>query len=56
MVTVERQKYVCSCGCYVETALGPERAVDGGRYSVPFAAKVAVDKPPYHIPWLAKRG
>src|SRR5690606_723065 len=36
-------------GC-VETALGPERAVPGGRYSLDFAVKVAIDKYLDHIP------
>ena len=47
---VERQKYVCKCGSAVETAPGPERAVDGGRYSLRFAAKVAFDKYVNHLP------
>jgi hypothetical protein len=34
VVEVERQKYVCKCGSVVETAPGPERAMDGGRYSL----------------------
>lgn len=50
LVEVERQKYVCKCGGCVETAPGPERAVEGGRYSLPFAAKVAIDKYVDHIP------
>lgn len=44
LVEVQRQKYVCRCGGCVETALGPERAVNGGRYSLAFAIKVVVDK------------
>jgi hypothetical protein len=44
VVEVERQKYVCACGGAVETAPGPVRAVDGGRYSLRFAIKVAFDK------------
>jgi transposase len=47
---VERQKYVCKCGSAVETAPGPERAVDGGRYSLRFAVKVAFDKYVNHLP------
>jgi transposase len=50
IVEVERQKYVCKCGSVVETALGPERAVDGGRYSLRFAIKVAFDKYVAHLP------
>lgn len=50
IVEVKRQKYACGCGGCVETAPGPERAVDGGRYSLGFAAKVAVDKHADHQP------
>ena len=51
LVTVQRQKYVCRCGACVEIAPGPDRAVDGGRYSLEFAAKVvAVDKYLHHLP------
>ena len=44
LIEVQRQKYTCQCGGVVETAPGPERAIDGGRYSLPFAVKVGVDK------------
>lgn len=44
-----RQKYRCACGC-VETALGPEKLIRGGRYSLDFAVHVAVEKYCYHIP------
>ena len=50
LVTVERQKYICNCGACVETAPGPDRAVDGGRYSLEVAVKVALDKYLYHLP------
>jgi transposase len=50
VVEVERQKYVCRCGGAVETAPGPARAVDGGRYSLRFAIKVAFDKYVAHLP------
>jgi transposase len=50
VVQVKRQKYTCACGGCVETAPGPERATPGGRYSLPFAIKVAVDKYLDHIP------
>jgi transposase len=50
VVEVERQKYVCKCGSVVETAPGPERAMDGGRYSLRFALKVAFDKYVAHLP------
>jgi transposase len=50
VVKVQQQKYACSCGGCVETALGPERATPGSRYSLDFAIKVAVDKYLDHIP------
>jgi transposase len=50
VVQVQRQKYVCRCGGCVETAPGPERATPGGRYSLLFAIKVAIDKYLDHIP------
>lgn len=39
-----RQKYACKCRRCLETALGPPKLIVGGRYSVKFAALVAVDK------------
>jgi transposase len=50
VVEVERKKYVCSCGGTVETAPGPARAVEGGRYSLRFAIEVAFDKYVAHLP------
>ncbi|MBN4049494.1 IS66 family transposase [bacterium AH-315-N03] len=50
LVTVKQQKYSCGCGGCVETAPGPERAVRGGRYSLAFAVKVAIDKYLDHLP------
>ena len=50
LVKVKRQKYRCDCGACIDTALGPERAVAGGRYSLDFAAKVATDKYLDHLP------
>ncbi|MBM4270473.1 MAG: IS66 family transposase [Deltaproteobacteria bacterium] len=50
VVKVKQQKYVCRCGGCVETAPGPERATRGGRYSLAFAIKVALDKYLDHIP------
>ena len=50
VVQVERLKYGCKCGGCVETAPGPERAVEGGRYSLRFAVKVASDKYCHHCP------
>jgi len=50
LVKVKQQKYVCRCGGCVETALGPERAIPGSRYSLAFAIKVVLDKWLDHIP------
>lgn len=50
LVRVEQQKYVCRCGGCVETAPGPVRMTDGGRYSAAFGAKVICDKYVHHIP------
>ena len=50
LVKVKQQKYVCRCGGCVETALGPERATAGSRYSLAFAIKVVLDKWLDHIP------
>jgi transposase len=50
VVKVKQQKYTCKCGGCVETAPGPERVVAGGRYSLDFGIKVAVDKYLDHIP------
>lgn len=50
VVQVEQQKYVCKCGGCVETALGPERAAPGSRYSLALAIKVVLDKYLDHIP------
>jgi transposase len=50
VVQVKQQKYVCRCGGCVDTALGPQRAATGSRYSLDFAIKVAVDKYLDHIP------
>ena len=50
VVKVQQQKYACKCGGCVETAPGPERTAPGGRYSLDFAIKVAIDKYLDHIP------
>jgi transposase len=50
LVKVKQQKYVCRCGSCVETALGPDRAQPGSRYSLAFAIKVLLDKWLDHIP------
>ena len=50
LLKVKQQKYVCDCGGCVETALGPERATPGSRYSLDFAIKVVLDKYLDHLP------
>jgi transposase len=50
LVQVKQQRYVCRCGSCIETALGPERALPGSRYSLAFAIKVVLDKWLEHIP------
>jgi transposase len=50
VVRVQQQKYACKCGGCIETAPGPERVTPGGRYSLDFAIKVAIDKYLDHIP------
>jgi transposase len=50
VVHVKQQKYACKCGGCIETAPGPERATPGGRYSLDFAIKVALDKYLDHLP------
>jgi transposase len=50
LVQVKRQKYTCRCGSCIETALGPDRALPGSRYSLAFAIKILIDKWLDHIP------
>jgi transposase len=50
IVKEKRQKYTCSCGECVETALGSTKPIAGGRYSLPFAALVASEKYEDHNP------
>src|SRR5207249_4343100 len=50
VVKVKQQKYACRCGGALETAPGPERAAKGGRYSLDFAIKIAIDKYLDHLP------
>lgn len=50
VVQVKQQKYACACGGCIETAPGPDRATPGGRYSLDFAIKIAIDKYLDHIP------
>jgi transposase len=52
----KRLKYRCTCNACVETALGPEKLIPGGRYSVNFAVNVAVDKFLDHLPWERQVG
>jgi hypothetical protein len=49
VVQVERTKYGCRCG-FTDIAPAADRTVDGGRYSLAFGAKVAVDKYVHHLP------
>jgi transposase len=50
LVQVMQRKYRCGCGGCIETAPGPERVIEGGRYSLDFAIKVAIDKYLDHLP------
>lgn len=50
IVRHKRKKYVCRCGACVETALGPEKLIPGGRYSIDFALDVAISKYADHLP------
>jgi len=50
IVRHKRQKYRCGCGECIETALGPQKLVPGGRYSVDFAIEVAAAKYLDHMP------
>jgi transposase len=52
----KRLKYRCQCNACVETAVGPEKLIPGGRYSVNFAVNVAVDKFLDHLPWERQVG
>jgi transposase len=47
---VTREAAVCRCGECVVVALGPERVTAGGRYSLDFGIKVALDKYLDHLP------
>lgn len=50
LVKVTQRKYACRCGGCLETAIGPDRVTKGGRYSLAFGTKVAVDKYLDHLP------
>lgn len=45
-----RQKYRCACNACVETAPGPQKLMEGGRYSLDFAIEVVVAKYLDHQP------
>jgi transposase len=45
----KRQKYRCGCG-HIETALGPDKIVPGGRFSTGFGVHVALNKFGDHLP------
>ena len=49
VVKVKQQKYRCALWRLHRDCPGPERATEGGRYSLDFAVKVAVDNID-HIP------
>jgi transposase len=46
----KRQKYHCTACSHVDTALGPQKLIKGGRYSVDFATHVAIGKYADHLP------
>lgn len=50
LVRHKRKKYRCKCGGCVETALGPDKLIAGGRYSIGFAVSVAIAKYADHLP------
>jgi transposase len=50
IVRHKRQKYRCRCGAGIETALGPDKLVPGGRYSIDLAVDVAIAKFADHLP------
>ena len=50
LVLHRRQKYRCACNGNVATAPGPLKLIPGGRYSLGFAAHVAVQKFADHLP------
>jgi transposase len=50
IVRHKRQKCRCRCGAGIETAVGPDKLVPGGRYSIDFAVDVAIAKFADHLP------
>jgi len=55
VVRHKRQKYRCQCGECIDTALGPDKFLPGGRYSVDFAISVAIGKYADHLPLARQR-
>jgi transposase len=45
-----RQKYRCLCNGAIVTAPGPDKVIEGGRYTLQFAVQVGVDKYTDHQP------
>lgn len=50
VVRHRRQKYRCGCGSCIDTALGPDKPIPGGRYSIDFGVHIAVAKYLDHLP------
>lgn len=50
IVRHKRQKYRCNCQACIVTAPGPQKLLEGGRYSTAFAVEVAHDKFGLHAP------
>ena len=50
LVRHKRCKYRCRCSSAIVTAPGPHKLVPGGRYSLEFAIRVAIDKYLHHMP------
>ena len=46
----KRKKYRCRCGSCIDTAIGPSKLLEGGRYSTNFAVEVAEAKYLDHAP------
>ncbi len=50
VVRPKRHKHRCRCGAGIETALGPDKLVAGGRYLIDFAVDLAIAKLADHLP------
>lgn len=50
VVEHKKQKYRCDCNEHIEAAMGPEKLIEGGRYSVGVAVECAVHKYADHQP------